>query len=134
MTYRMLKVFSSVFAIFFVVTIFSGCTSSYRVISQDKAQKILAEDDDYILIDVRTLTEYDKKHIPHAVLLPIEEIKKGNVAVALPDKKQKILVYCWTGRRAEDASALLADMGYDNVISFGGLIDWTGEVEGSEVD
>ena len=73
-----------------------------------------------------------KKHIPHSILLPIEEIKNGNVAEVLPDKNQKILVYCWTGRRAEDAAAILFNMGYKNVVNLGGIVDWTGELEGDE--
>lgn len=134
MSYRLIKIFSSFVAIFFISAMFTGCTPNYRTISQEKAQEILAGEDDYILIDVRTLSEYEKKHIPGATLLPIEEIRNGSVEKILPDKKQKILVYCWTGRRAEDSAAILAEMGYSNVISFGGLIEWEGDVEGSEVD
>ena len=49
-------------------------------------------------------------------------------------KNQTILVYCWTGRRAEDAAKMLADLGYTNVYEFGALVDWNGELEGNEVD
>ena len=134
MSHNLLKIISSFVAIIFVGIMFAGCTSNYRTISQADAQKILAGKKDYILLDVRTPEEYEKRRIPNAVLLPIAEIKAGNVIATLPDKKQKILVYCWTGRRAEDASAMLVKMGYSNVINIGGLVDWTGEVEGTEVD
>ena len=134
MSHNLLKIISSFVAIIFVGIMFAGCTSNYRTISQAEAQKILAGKKDYILLDVRTPEEYEKRRIPNAVLLPIAEIKAGNVIATLPDKKQKILVYCWTGRRAEDASAMLVKMGYSNVINIGGLVDWTGEVEGTEVD
>ncbi len=133
MAHNLLKIISSFAAIIFIGTMFAGCTSSYRTVNPAEAQKILAGKKDYILLDVRTLDEYEKKHIPNAVLLPIAEIKAGNVAATLPDKKQKILVYCWTGRRAEDSAAMLVDMGYSNVINLGGLIDWKGDVEGSEI-
>ena len=134
MSHNLLKIISSFVAIIFVGIMFAGCTSNYRTISQAEAQKILAGKKDYILLDVRTPEEYEKRRIPNAVLLPIAEIRAGNVVATLPDKKQKILVYCWTGRRAEDASAMLVKMGYSNVINIGGLVDWTGEVEGTEVD
>ena len=134
MSHNLLKIISSFVAIIFVGIMFAGYTSNYRTISQADAQKILAGKKDYILLDVRTPEEYEKRRIPNAVLLPIAEIKAGNVIATLPDKKQKILVYCWTGRRAEDASAMLVKMGYVNVINIGGLVDWTGEVEGTEVD
>ena len=127
------KKFAGVVVIFLVTTLFTGCAQGYRNISHDEAQKIISTEKDFILLDVRTPQEYEKKHIPNAVLLPIDEIKKGNVAV-LPDKNQKILIYCWTGRRAEDSAAMLVKMGYKNVLNFGGLVDWTGAVEGTETN
>ena len=130
-----LKKFLSFVAVMFFVTTLAGCTPQHTEISMEEAQRIIAENGDKVIIlDVRTKEEYYKNHIPNAVLLPIEEIKEGNVESTLPDKNQQILVYCWTGRRAKDASKLLVHFGYKNVYSFGGLIDWTGEVEGDEVN
>ena len=133
MSFSLQKFFSTLISMFFIIVLFTGCNQSYRTIDADEAQKIFADKKDYIILDVRTQEEYDKQHIPNAILLPIDEIRKGNLSV-LPDKKQKILVYCWTGRRAEDASDMLAKLGYINVINFGGIVDWTGELEGSEVN
>lgn len=127
------KKFTSVVLIFLVTALLTGCAQGYRNISHFEAQKIISEEKDFILLDVRTPQEYEKKHIPNAILLPIDEIKKGNVSV-LPDKNQKILVYCWTGRRAEDSAVMLVKMGYKNVLNLGGLVDWTGEVEGTETE
>ena len=112
----------------------SGCDSaiSYKHLTPEEAAEIIAKDKTILLLDVRTPEEYEKKHIPNAVLLPIDEIKKGNLS-PLTDKNQKILIYCWTGRRAENAAAILVDSGYTNVFEFGGLVDWTGAVEGTEV-
>ena len=113
----------------------SGCDSaiSYKHLTPEEAAEIIAKDKTILLLDVRTPEEYEKKHIPNAVLLPIDEIKKGNLS-PLTDKNQKILIYCWTGRRAENAAAILVDSGYTNVFEFGGLVDWTGALEGTEVD
>ena len=133
MKFERSKIFFNLFAGIIIAMLFTGCTSSYRTISADDAMKIMSDTKDFILLDVRTKEEYDKRHIPGAILLPIDEIKKGNVSV-LPDKKQKILVYCWTGRRSEDSAIMLADMGYSNVLNMGGIVDWKGAVEGSEVD
>ena len=132
-SFSLQKFFSTLISMFFIIVLFIGCNQSYRTIDADEAQKIFADKKDYIILDVRTQEEYDKQHIPNAILLPIDEIRKGNLSV-LPDKKQKILVYCWTGRRAEDASDMLTKLGYINVINFGGIVDWTGELEGSEVE
>lgn len=115
-------------------SLFAGCGSEYKHLSQKEALEIMRSEKDYVILDVRRQDEYDKKHIKGAMLLPIEELKRGNFAAKLPNKDQTILVYCWTGRRAEDSAAILSNAGYTNVYDFGGLVDWTGETEGEDFD
>ena len=38
-------------------------------------------------------------------------------------------VYCRSGNRSKKASQKLVDLGYTNVIEFGGIIDYSGETE-----
>ena len=83
---------------------------------------------DYIILDVRTPEEYEEKHITGAVNLPNETIKTEEIT-QLPDKEQLILVYCRSGNRSKQASQKLADLGYTNIVEFGGIKDWTGETE-----
>ena len=85
-------------------------------------------DDGHVIVDVRRSDEYAKGHIPGAILIPNESIT-DIPPEELPDKNQTILVYCRTGRRSKEASQKLADMGYVNVYEFGGIEDWTGDVE-----
>ena len=47
----------------------------------------------------------------------------------LPDKVKLILVYCRSGRRSKIAAESLAKLGYTNVKEFGGIIDWSYEIE-----
>ena len=133
MQFSFIRKFSVFLATIFVVMMFTGCSTSYRTVSADEAMKMMEGNKDFIILDVRTQEEYDKRHIPGAILLPIDEIKKGNVSI-LPDKNKKIFVYCWTGRRSEDSAAMLANMGYSNVINIGGIVDWQGAVEGTDLD
>ena len=104
-----------------------GIGKPYREMSMDKAAEWMAHESGYLLVDVRFADEYAKGHIPGALLLPLEEIQLGKVD-QLPDHDQPILIYCRTGRRAEDAAALLVKMGYRNVYAIGGIFDWTGEI------
>ena len=76
----------------------------------------------------RRKDEYDAGHIPGAVLIPNEEIGTGQPA-ELPDLDQVILVYCRSGNRSKQAARKLAGMGYANVYEFGGINDWTGDIE-----
>ena len=94
---------------------------SYRHISQDEAQKMMADQDGYIIVDVRRQDEYDEGHIPGAVLIPNESIGSTHPE-ALPDLNQTILVYCRSGNRSNQASEKLANM------EFGGINTWTGEI------
>lgn len=80
------------------------------------------------LLHVRTQEEYDQGHIPGAVLIPNTEIKNRAEEV-LTDKNQLIPVYCRSGRRSKLATEVLAELGYTNIVEFGGILDWTGEIE-----
>lgn len=98
-------------------------SDGYYQISAEEAHRIMVEEVDYVILDVRTESEYNETHIPNAVLLPDTQIieKAGEI---LPDKDKTVLVYCRSGRRSKNASAELAAMGYTDVREFGGIIDW----------
>lgn len=100
--------------------------ATYRQVSSAEAAEIMQEESDYFLLDARTQEEYETGHIPGAVCIPNETIGDTEPE-QLTDKEQLILVYCRTGRRSKEASQKLAEMGYSNVVEFGGIVDWTGE-------
>ena len=100
----------------------------YRQISMDEAVKMMKDEKNYIILDVRRPDEYAKGHIPGAINVPNEEIGTAEIA-ELPDKSQMILVYCRSGRRSKEASEKLVKLGYTNIVEFGGILDWKGEIE-----
>lgn len=71
------------------------------------------------LYDVRTAEEYTSGHIDGSVNLPVQKIEAG----AMPGvaKDVKIYVYCESGSRSAQASGLLKNAGYSNVVDLGGL-------------
>lgn len=99
----------------------------YRQVDAEEAQSIMDSEQDEVVLDVRTQDEYDSGHIPGAICVPVESIGDEPPA-ELPDKDQTILVYCRTGNRSVQASEKLANLGYTNVVEFGGINDWPGEV------
>ena len=117
----------------FSFLLLAGCAApveseaSYQQVSMDEAIAIMESESDYIILDVRTPEEFADKHIPDAINIPNETIGTEDIP-ELPDKDQLILVYCRSGNRSKQASQKLADMGYTNVVEFGGIIDWPGEV------
>ena len=105
--------------------------AAYQQISMEEAMELMKTEENYIILDVRSQEEYDEKHIPGAVLVPNETIGTKDIP-ELPDKDQMILVYCRSGTRSKQAAEKLAALGYTNIIEFGGINDWPGEVETSE--
>lgn len=82
-----------------------------------------------VIVDVRRDDEYKAGHIPGALLLTLEKITKESAAKVLPDKGQMIFIYCRSGRRSKIAANKLLELGYTNLIEFGGILDYTGPVE-----
>ena len=101
--------------------------TSYRQITADEAARMMQEETDFVLLDVRTQEEYASGHIPGAICIPNETIGSEEIP-ELPDKDQLILVYCRSGNRSKQASQKLAEQGYTNVVEFGGINGWTGEI------
>ena len=102
----------------------------YVNITAAEAKEIMDTREGYVILDTRTQEEYDSGHIPGAILIPHDEIELKAESV-LRDKNQMILVYCRSGRRSKIAAEALLKLGYTDIREFGGIIDWTYEVEQS---
>ena len=123
--------------ILMALLLLSGCAAqvqkeqSYRQINMDEAIAMMEAESDYIILDVRTPEEFSEKHIPGAINVANETIGSEEIP-ELPDKDQLILVYCRSGNRSKQASEKLVALGYTNIIEFGGINDWPGEVVSGE--
>lgn len=106
----------------------SDSSASYQQVNAETAKELMDTEDDYVILDARTQAEYDEGHIPGAILIPHDTVATA-AEDALPDKDQLILVYCRSGNRSKQASQTLVDLGYTNVIEFGGINSWPYEVE-----
>lgn len=112
---------------------FTGCAAAgnsaatFRQISMTEAEDMMKVETGYIILDVRTPEEYAAGHIPNAINVA-NEIIGENVIPELPDKDQLIMVYCRSGRRSKEAAKKLVSLGYTNVVEFGGILDWKGEI------
>ncbi len=96
--------------------------AEYIRINAEEA-KAMIDQEEVIVLDVRTTEEYEETRIGGALLIPDYEIVEL-AEEKLPDREATILVYCRTGNRSEDASRDLIQMGYQNVYDFGGIVDW----------
>lgn len=122
---KMISLFLSAFML-------TGCAgagnqkNAYRQISMDEAVSMMAQETDYIILDVRRSDEFALGHIPNAINVANESIGTSEIS-ELPNKDQLIMVYCRSGRRSKEAAEKLVKLGYTNIVEFGGILDWTGE-------
>lgn len=104
-----------------------------RKLDQDKAMEMLAADPNGKLLDCRFPKDYELRHIPGAINFPLEFAVAENFE-QIPDKNALLITYCGDGNRGGLTAKALIEKGYTNVYTMGGILDWKGEVEGTEVD
>ncbi|KKO48238.1 sulfurtransferase [Arsukibacterium sp. MJ3] len=79
----------------------------------------------FVLLDIREDHEWAKGHLPEAMHLG-KGIIERDIEQTVPDKKQKIVLYCGGGYRSALSAQTLKNMGYQQVFSLaGGYRQWT---------
>ena len=78
-----------------------------------------------IILDVRTVEEYEEISIPNAVLANILEPNEFMNVVEKFSKKSKIFVYCRSGVRSQKACNILDQLGFKETYNLnGGILEW----------
>jgi rhodanese-related sulfurtransferase len=92
-------------------------------------ESALQEDENAVLIDVRTASEYEQGHIPNSMNLDIMGADFESQVKSL-DPEKNYFMYCRSGARSANACMVLKHLGFRNKIVNleGGILDWTGEV------
>jgi len=80
-----------------------------------------------VLLDVRTSQEYQEGHIPGSINVPLQQLDK--ISSVADNKNIPLFVYCYSGGRSRQATAMLQHMGYSNVQNIGGITAYSGKVE-----
>lgn len=117
----MLSIFSSL----------SGRRKAVANLDSETFEKMMIETGDAVILDVRTLDEYNTVRIPNSILIDIykpeflDEIEKL-------DREKTYFIYCRSGSRSYNAAKQMQKMGFENVFNLeNGIIDWHGPVEQS---
>ena len=113
------------FVFFFLLLIYS-CqifeSKDINVISD--TQFIEIQDTDYILVDVRTIEEYESGHIQDAINFDFysESFQKEILSL---DKSISIILYCRTQNRSTKTANYLKENGYKEItVLEGGITSW----------
>ena len=132
---RLLQKIVTLFSLIICLIIpFSGCgqktfeekmESMYRgtvplIMSEDVPRNL---GDSVILLDVRTIQEFETSHIPGATFIDYDSFRKSDVKNL--SKDAHVIVYCAVGYRSERIGEKLQKMGFQNVDNlYGGIFDW----------
>ena len=104
-------------------------------IQADDLEELIEDGDDLVLVDVREPYEYEKAHIPGAVLIPrgmlegaADPNNKHRIEALYTARDKKVVVYCETGARSAMAVDTLQQMGFTDALNLaGGLKMWEAE-------
>jgi len=98
--------------------------SNVKNVSAEEAYKLISDNKELVILDVRTKEEYDDGHIPGAKLVPVQvlSMKLGE----LDEYKDKpVLVYCASGGRSPRAVDTLADNDFKTIYHLNrGISSW----------
>lgn len=101
---------------------------TFTTITAEEAKKLIAKlivnQIDYLILDVREEEEYITGHVDEAIPFTLSTINAETAEEVIPSKDTLLLVYCRSGKRSRLAALKLAELGYTNIYDFGGLIDW----------
>lgn len=93
-------------------------------ISSQQLAGYLSENEDLVLLDIRTESEYEAGHIQGAQWFPRGKLEYY-IQDLIKDPDSRIVLYCRTGGRSALATLTLKDMGYENVVDLdGGFKEW----------
>ncbi len=94
--------------------------SGYTNVSSFEANEMI-NSDNIAILDVRSQSEYEKAHIPNAIVFPLQKLDDNSPNLS---KRQKILVY-GDGQESSTACEELVKKGYENVHNLeGGISAW----------
>ena len=102
----------------------AGESDNFLTVGPDDFEKLIGNKDSVVILDVRTLSEFQEDHLRDALLI---DVKTDSFMMAARDRLPKdktIAVYCRSGRRSAMAAEMLAAEGFKVVNLDGGIIQW----------
>lgn len=84
----------------------------YGDVSVEEASQLIENNPGLVILDVRTVSEFDEGHIEGAINIPVNEVADRLSEIS---KDDDLLVYCRTGNRSGAAVGILEDAGYTRI-------------------
>jgi len=90
-----------------------------NVITYIEAKELLKENPRGVIIDVRSIQEYNEYHLNGSICIPLYELQ-NKISSIIEDKNQMLILCCQSGARSKKAISVLAKMGYNNLYEIDG--------------
>jgi len=136
------KYILQIFLVFGLITIFASCSSKsgetasapavpdatvIRTIKAADFKSGMESNPNHLLLDVRTIAEYETEHIDSSMLIPVQELEQ-RLNEIIKWKSLPVFVYCRTGNRSMTAAKMLSNAGFSEIYNLeGGIGGWTRE-------
>jgi adenylyltransferase/sulfurtransferase len=102
---------------------FCGVVAEAEISAKELKNK-LANNDDFLLVDVREPEEFADSRIPGSVLIPVAGFIDASAFKLLPQDKE-IILHCHSGIRSATCLALIQKAGFTNSRHLdGGIVAW----------
>jgi len=106
----------ALYLILAVVVVLHFVLKSSRQISLKDAREYLQSG--ALLIDVRSIREFNSGHLPKAINLPLDDIESA-LPRRVKDKDKVLLLHCQGGARSGAAKSKLQELGYTHAYNLG---------------
>ena len=98
-------------------------------LTQEEWASYLENDNNAVILDVRTLAEVEEGIIPNAIHIDIYKGQGFVDELEELDKTKNYYVYCRSGNRSRQACAIMNQLGFENAYNLmGGFMEWEGEI------
>jgi len=98
--------------------------ATVRHVDSAEAVAFLEENSGWLLLDVRTRSEFDADHAPMAVHIPVDELPQRATELG---QTHKVLCICQAGGRSQAAAEFLVSIGGVEIFNvMGGMSAWSG--------
>jgi rhodanese-related sulfurtransferase/peroxiredoxin len=103
-------------------TVESDELQEVKLISSDFAISLMEQD--YRMIDVRTIPEFEADHVPNSLHLPLDELNQRHAELG---DLERLIFICQAGGRAYNAAEFVTSIGgLDISVVEGGMSGWNG--------
>jgi len=100
------RMFYNLFLVFMLLGLLSACS---KVSDETVIQAREAVNKGGVIVDVRTPSEFNVRHVTGAVNIPLQSLTKDYVRLS---KEKPVIVYCRSGNRSATATKFLTQKGY----------------------